>query len=92
MRVDEIILFGSIARGDYAEDSDIDLVIVSRDWEGMGMEERMAMLYRLWDKPRDATLIPLTPRELDEKKERSIVVSEALREGIRIYPRRMRRG
>jgi len=30
-RIERIILFGSVARGDYREDSDVDLIVVTRD-------------------------------------------------------------
>jgi len=82
--VEEILLFGSVARGDFAEDSDIDLVVVSRGWEKYPLEERLAILYRLWRWERDATLIPLTPEELEEKKEKSIVLRDASRYWIRL--------
>ena len=75
--VEEILLFGSVARGNFAEDSDMDLVVVSRSWEKYSLEERLAILYRLWRWERDATLIPPTSEELEEKKEKSIVLRDA---------------
>lgn len=33
--VEEILLSGSVARGDFREDGDLDLVMVSEDWSGM---------------------------------------------------------
>ncbi len=85
--VEYIVLFGSVARGDHVEDSDLDFIIVSRSWQGMEVEERLSLLYRLWDKPRDATFIPLTPSELVRLRDKSITVAEALRDGIIIYKR-----
>ena len=32
-KIIRIILFGSVARGDDTEDSDIDILIISNDWE-----------------------------------------------------------
>ncbi len=83
--VERVILFGSIARGDYTEGSDVDLLVVARGWEAMSVGERLSLLYRLWDKPRDATFIPVTPGELERLRGRSVVVAEALREGVEVY-------
>ncbi|MCE4625233.1 MAG: nucleotidyltransferase domain-containing protein [Desulfurococcales archaeon] len=85
VKVEKIILFGSVARGDFTESSDIDLLVVSKDWEGMTLEERLSILYRLWDKPRDATLIPLTPEELRRKAKTSVIIGEAIGQGIVVY-------
>ncbi|AEM38335.1 DNA polymerase beta domain protein region [Pyrolobus fumarii 1A] len=84
VRVEAVYLFGSIARGDYTAESDVDLVIVSRDWGRYTMEERLSMLYRLWRWERDATLIPLTPEELRDRLEKSVVLRDASRYWMRI--------
>ena len=42
--VDRVILFGSYAKGTPREDSDIDLLVVSRDFEGMNLRERLEVL------------------------------------------------
>ena len=34
-KIKKIILFGSVARGDDSEDSDIDILIVSNEWESI---------------------------------------------------------
>jgi len=83
IRVEEIILFGSRARGDYRIDSDVDLIIISNEWKG-SILERMAPLYRLWKYDIDATLIPLKPHELEEKICTSITLRDASRYWIRI--------
>ena len=85
--VEEVKLFGSFARGDYVEGSDLDLVIVSGDWEGMNYVERLSLLYRLWDKPVDANFIPLTPRELAERLESSVTLRDASRYWVTVYRR-----
>lgn len=42
--VERVILFGSYAKGLAREESDIDLIIVSRDFEGMNLRERLEIL------------------------------------------------
>ena len=44
INVERVILYGSFARGAQREDSDIDLVIVSRDFQGMNLRERLEVL------------------------------------------------
>ncbi len=86
IRVEEILLFGSVARGDYKVDSDVDLIVVSEDWGRMQYLDRLSLLYRLWDKPRDATLIPFTRGELERRVRRSVALRDAARYWVRVYP------
>ncbi|MBI5873240.1 MAG: nucleotidyltransferase domain-containing protein [Candidatus Omnitrophica bacterium] len=44
VRVERAILYGSFARGRQREDSDIDLVIISRDFQKMDLRERLELL------------------------------------------------
>jgi len=85
VRVEEIILFGSYARGDYSDSSDLDLVIVSEDWGRMPYTDRLSLLYRIWDKPIDGNFIPLTREEMRERLENSVVLRDASRYWITVY-------
>jgi len=40
-------LFGSYVKGSWIKTSDIDLVVVSRDFEGMSFTERLDLINRL---------------------------------------------
>jgi hypothetical protein len=44
LEIDKIILFGSYAKGNYREDGDIDVIIISKDFNGKGIFERAEML------------------------------------------------
>ncbi|MBI5075753.1 MAG: nucleotidyltransferase domain-containing protein [Nitrospirae bacterium] len=44
MEVERVILFGSYAKGHPREDSDIDLIVVSKDFEKMNIRERLEIL------------------------------------------------
>lgn len=44
VRTERIILYGSWAKGGAREDSDIDVVVISRDFEGKGYWERIDAL------------------------------------------------
>ncbi len=41
---EKIILYGSYAKGNAREDSDIDLVVISSDFENMNLRERLEIL------------------------------------------------
>jgi len=80
--VEEIILFGSRARGDHLIDSDYNFIIVSKDFEGIFFPDRCKLIYKYWDKwdcPVEA--LCYTPQEFDKKSSEICVVSEAVREG-----------
>lgn len=44
IQVEKIILYGSFARGASGEDSDIDLLVISNDFKGLNLRERLETL------------------------------------------------
>lgn len=82
--VDKIILFGSRARNEGREDSDIDFIIVSDDFEGKKSFKRSPIFYYMWDAKYDVDIICLTSKELNKKKRQIGIISEAIKEGIEI--------
>ncbi len=82
--VEKIILFGSYARGDYTNDSDVDLILVGRRFEGKGFHSRFKGLWLKWDLGLPVDFIPYTPKEFEQLRKRVSIVSEALREGIAV--------
>ena len=80
-RTTKLILFGSRARGDHLKDSDIDLAVISEDFEGMNFLERIKRVARLWD--GDLRLEPLcyTPEEFERRKGELSIVGVIWREG-----------
>ncbi len=69
IRVDRFYLFGSYKDGTQREGSDIDLVVVSRDLEGLGLWDRVRVLGRaagLILEPIEA--VGFTPEEVEEGK------------------------
>jgi hypothetical protein len=44
IRAERVLLFGSHARGEARDESDIDLIIVSPDWEHLNRRERLELL------------------------------------------------
>ncbi|MBU4047277.1 nucleotidyltransferase domain-containing protein [bacterium] len=66
----KIILYGSYAKGNPREDSDIDLIVISDDFEDMNLRERLEILGvaagRVFE-PIEA--LGYTPKEIKQKKE-----------------------
>ena len=84
IRVERVVIFGSRARGDNLEDSDVDLIIVSRDFEGVPFYERMDQLILLWESPLDLEGLCYTPEEFEKKKREIGIVREAVKEGVEV--------
>jgi len=78
---ERIILYGSFAQGKAREDSDIDLIIVSKDFEGKNIRERLEILgiaaVRIMQ-PIQAQ--GYTPEEIDSE-EKSSFIKEVLEYG-----------
>ncbi|MCK4303716.1 MAG: nucleotidyltransferase domain-containing protein [Candidatus Eisenbacteria sp.] len=79
-----VILFGSRARGEASEGSDIDLLIVSPDFEPMTTRERLELLgvaaARLWE-PIEA--LACTPDELAHA-EPATLLEDIAQKGLRV--------
>lgn len=83
IRADKMILFGSYATGQSREDSDIDIVVISRDFQNKSYWERIDILsnaiYRVLE-PIEASAF--TPEEW--QREDSIIVDFA-KNGVVVY-------
>jgi len=84
INIERVIVFGSRARGDYLADSDVDMIIISKDFEGVSFYERMDRLILLWESPLDLEALCYTPEEFEHKKKEIGIVAEAVKEGIEI--------
>ena len=82
--VEGVIIFGSFAKGKAEEDSDIDLIILSRKFSKMGDDERLKLLYRLSvGFPYNLHAYGLTQKEFDYASPLT-TLGEAKKTGIRI--------
>ena len=69
IRVDKVFLFGSYARGNFREGSDIDLAIVSPDFKEEDCIDNMTRLLRKAMRVRaDIQTIPFSPEEYNNPK------------------------
>lgn len=81
---EKIILFGSLARGDFNKDSDIDLLIIKKTSEDR--IRRIQRLSSLIDRRFAFEPLILTPEELSERlKLGDFFFEEILKEGKMLY-------
>ena len=82
--IEDAYLFGSRARGDHHEDSDVDLVVVSPDFEGLPTYLRAKPFYKQWSYPPDIEVKCYTPHEFDEQVRHVSIARTAVREGVAV--------
>ena len=82
--IGKIILFGSRAGEKFREDSDVDLIIVSEDFENMNFFERVKKMYDYWEMDYPVDFLCYTPKEFNKLKKQITIVKEALEEGIEV--------
>ncbi len=85
IRVKKIILFGSHASGIADESSDLDLVVISDDFKGMGIWERLCLLGEARieiKKPME--ILGLTEEEFEPERKGSFIGDEVKLKGIEI--------
>ena len=87
--VKKIIVFGSRARGNYSEESDIDLLVIG-DFEGRIIDRQVKLKLLLWDAPLDVGIdvFPLRENEIDILlRKGSFFWKEAMNTGRVVYER-----
>ena len=64
IRIDKLILFGSYAKGTQRDGSDIDVAVISRDFEGKSYWERIEILGdAIFEVFQPIEAVPFTPNE-----------------------------
>jgi Predicted nucleotidyltransferases len=80
-----IIVFGSLARGDWDEMSDIDVIVVYRT--DKSFLDRLKELYLSWDIPKAVDILAYTPEEFEHMFQHNFFIQEALNTGEVLYER-----
>jgi predicted nucleotidyltransferase len=84
-RVKRIILFGSWATGRGRADSDVDLLVISDDFKGMDMWERMSMLgCARADISRPMEILGMTEAEFRRRRRDSFIAQEVVAKGVEV--------
>lgn len=82
-KIDKIVLFGSRANGTFNEQSDFDILLISKDFKKIQKHKRAIIPYLKWNEKYPLELLCLTPEEFEAgKKEPWGIIAEALKTGI----------
>src|SRR3989344_6035809 len=81
VNIEKVILFGSWARGDANKNSDIDITILSNDFEKIKYFKRSGKFYLKWNHLINIDIICLTPEEFEIKRKQIGTIGEAANEG-----------
>jgi len=82
---EKIILFGSRARGDEDEESDIDLIVVYNTTKAF--LDRLKELYAAWNISRAVDILAYTPEEFNRMMKESFFIQQATSSGEILYER-----
>ncbi|MBS3099039.1 nucleotidyltransferase domain-containing protein [Candidatus Pacearchaeota archaeon] len=82
--IELFILFGSRARGNFSQDSDFDIIVVSKDFIKYPAYKRSTNAYLEWTEDYPLEIFCYTPEEFEKIKKKSRVIREAIKEGIEI--------
>ena len=75
-----LVFFGSRSVSEHTKESDIDLIIVSKQFQKLNFYKRCAKMYDYWDSRYPVDFICLTPREFQKQKKNSFI-STAMEKG-----------
>lgn len=79
-----VLIFGSRVKGESSEESDLDVLIVSDFFIGKPFLGRMPFMLRMIRFPWHIDFLCYTPDEFEKIRRNSIIVQEALKEGVEI--------
>jgi len=79
-RLKKAIVFGSSVKGNFGEDSDIDLIVINDEFEGVSPLKRPVRLYLEWDLDYPVDFICYTTEEFEKLSKRPSLVRGALKE------------
>ncbi|MBS3093120.1 nucleotidyltransferase domain-containing protein [Candidatus Pacearchaeota archaeon] len=83
-RIEKAILFGSTATGKAHGESDVDILIISKDFKNVKSYKRSPQFYLAWNLPYDGDILCLTPEEFEKKKKQIGIIKTAVEEGIEL--------
>ncbi len=84
MNVQQMVLYGSRARGDHLKESDVDVILVSKGFIQVPFVERIYNTTKHWKHDLPLEIFCYTPEEFELKKKESRYMQKILSEGIAI--------
>ncbi len=83
----KVLLFGSTAKGTRKAESDVDLIVISKDFKGVPELERSGRLLDMWPYSEHLQVLAYTPEEFDQVKER-FMMKKILSYAVDLTPKR----
>jgi predicted nucleotidyltransferase len=87
VRVDRLVVFGSHAAGGAREHSDIDVAVISDDFEGLDLRQRMEMLGRALARAKimePIEALAYTPEEYRSRPRGTFLADEVKAKGVSV--------
>ena len=81
INVEKAILFGSYAKGNVNENSDIDIILIGKKFRRKNFNERFRGLWSAWTLNSPVDFLYHTPEEFKKLKKRVLIVNEAVIDG-----------
>lgn len=82
---EKIIIFGSYARGDWTEDSDLDVLVV-KETDERPFDRIGSVSAACWPRSIPMDIVVKTPREIEgELEEKQLFTREIMREGVLVH-------
>lgn len=69
-KVDKALLFGSTASGSRLSDSDVDIIVISRNFKAVPIPERQARIQKEWGGEEEVQALAYTPEEFSRVSDR----------------------
>jgi len=87
LNIETIVIFGSYLDGRFTVDSDIDILVVAKEFSKMDKLEAFKILSKpIWDVKLNIDPIPASPEEIRDKQKASFL-AEILNTGEIVYSR-----
>lgn len=90
LEAERIYLFGSYARGDWMEDSDVDVIVVSEKFRDMEYGERYAVVKSVAPPGISLEVLAYTPEEFEDAVRRSVILQDAMEYAAALYEKNRR--
>lgn len=91
IKIEGILLFGSFAWGNPTKHSDVDLVVISKDFSKYDFDGRLSLLNHARDKisyQAAMDIIGYTPKEFSQIEKHSAIMSKAKQQGKWLYEKK----
>ncbi len=80
----KVFLFGSRAKGNALLESDFDVLVVSKAFEGTNFFRRTEKMYDYWTETAPLEIFCYTPKEFKEKSRQTGTVKEAMKTAVTV--------